>query len=238
MTHEPRREDKRITDRCPSCGNQTLFIGKSGWLTCSWIKCKNPCVGEANQQAMQALEAQVKELEEDRSRQMTLYVETMKQDLKRIEEETQRADRLQAEVERLKDEKQRRLGYQSIVYAILAELDKPGGGHLVCGDGLNPDPSAAIAAIKQLKSRQFPEGYDATDLDEAEKSIDLFEPHHAGQQAVIDALVGALRMIAERAHSVAANGGWGCVRCAFEARQHEAQANAALAAAKAKEVRT
>lgn len=32
----------RIADRCPSCGNQTLFIGAGGWLTCSWIQCKEP----------------------------------------------------------------------------------------------------------------------------------------------------------------------------------------------------
>jgi hypothetical protein len=32
----------RITTRCPSCGHQSLFIGKGGHLTCSWLECKEP----------------------------------------------------------------------------------------------------------------------------------------------------------------------------------------------------
>lgn len=33
---------ERINERCPSCGNQTLFVGTGGLLVCSWLKCKNP----------------------------------------------------------------------------------------------------------------------------------------------------------------------------------------------------
>lgn len=40
-------DQPRIADRCPSCGKQTLFIGAGGWLTCSWLKCKEPGVGRA-----------------------------------------------------------------------------------------------------------------------------------------------------------------------------------------------
>jgi hypothetical protein len=40
-------EDGRISTRCPACGHQTLFIGSAGNLTCSWLPCKNPSVGEA-----------------------------------------------------------------------------------------------------------------------------------------------------------------------------------------------
>lgn len=40
-------ETKRIMDRCPSCGSQSLFIGSDGYLTCSVVGCKNPCVGNA-----------------------------------------------------------------------------------------------------------------------------------------------------------------------------------------------
>jgi hypothetical protein len=37
----------RITTRCPSCGHQSLFIGKGGHLTCSWLECKEPGVERA-----------------------------------------------------------------------------------------------------------------------------------------------------------------------------------------------
>lgn len=36
-----------VTPRCPSCGGQTLFIGKGGHLTCSVIGCKEPGVERA-----------------------------------------------------------------------------------------------------------------------------------------------------------------------------------------------
>lgn len=39
-------EHERIANRCPACGNQTLFIGGGGWLTCSWLQCPNPCVSD------------------------------------------------------------------------------------------------------------------------------------------------------------------------------------------------
>lgn len=31
-----------IKTRCPSCGNQTLFVSDNGALCCSWIPCKDP----------------------------------------------------------------------------------------------------------------------------------------------------------------------------------------------------
>lgn len=37
----------KIVDRCPTCRNQSLFIGEGGYLTCSVIGCKNPGVGDA-----------------------------------------------------------------------------------------------------------------------------------------------------------------------------------------------
>lgn len=46
MPHTPERTmncQQRISNRCPACGNQTLFIAEGGWLTCSWLKCPNPC---------------------------------------------------------------------------------------------------------------------------------------------------------------------------------------------------
>lgn len=41
--------DPHIEDRCTSCDNQTLFIGKGGWLTCSNLSpgCKEPGVTRA-----------------------------------------------------------------------------------------------------------------------------------------------------------------------------------------------
>ncbi len=36
---------ERIEDRCPRCGNRTIFIGSGGHLTCSWLECKEPGVG-------------------------------------------------------------------------------------------------------------------------------------------------------------------------------------------------
>ena len=40
-------EQERITTRCPTCGNQTLFVGSGGNLTCSWVKCPEPGVERA-----------------------------------------------------------------------------------------------------------------------------------------------------------------------------------------------
>lgn len=34
----------RIVTRCPACGNQTLFVGEGGHLTCSWLECPAPGV--------------------------------------------------------------------------------------------------------------------------------------------------------------------------------------------------
>lgn len=42
----PARE-ARISDRCPSCGHGTLFVAPGGWLTCSWLGCKQPVVSRA-----------------------------------------------------------------------------------------------------------------------------------------------------------------------------------------------
>lgn len=36
-----------INTRCPSCGSYLLFIGSGGHLTCSFVHCKNPSVGDA-----------------------------------------------------------------------------------------------------------------------------------------------------------------------------------------------
>lgn len=47
-------EHPKIETRCPSCGNATLFIGAGGWLTCSWIACANPSVGNAIDQLKEA----------------------------------------------------------------------------------------------------------------------------------------------------------------------------------------
>lgn len=44
--HAPATKE-HISDRCPSCGHQSLFIGSGGWLTCSWIECRQPSVGRA-----------------------------------------------------------------------------------------------------------------------------------------------------------------------------------------------
>jgi hypothetical protein len=40
-------QQQRIVTTCPACGNQTLFIGSGGHLTCSWLKCKSPSVAMA-----------------------------------------------------------------------------------------------------------------------------------------------------------------------------------------------
>lgn len=34
--------EPRIRTRCPSCGNETLFVPEHGLLTCSWIQCREP----------------------------------------------------------------------------------------------------------------------------------------------------------------------------------------------------
>ena len=40
-------DPERIVTRCPTCGNQTLFIGEGGHLTCSWLTCPEPGIGRA-----------------------------------------------------------------------------------------------------------------------------------------------------------------------------------------------
>ena len=40
------RQQPKIFDRCPSCGQRSLFIGAGGFLTCGVILCKNPGVGD------------------------------------------------------------------------------------------------------------------------------------------------------------------------------------------------
>lgn len=32
----------RLKGQCPACGNETLFRGSKGYITCSWLKCSNP----------------------------------------------------------------------------------------------------------------------------------------------------------------------------------------------------
>jgi len=39
--------DTKINDKCPTCGSRSLFIGRSGWLTCGVIGCKEPGVSTA-----------------------------------------------------------------------------------------------------------------------------------------------------------------------------------------------
>lgn len=32
----------QVKGRCPWCGSQSLFVGKGGYVTCSWIECRRP----------------------------------------------------------------------------------------------------------------------------------------------------------------------------------------------------
>jgi hypothetical protein len=32
----------RVVGRCPSCLNETLFLGAGGHVTCSWVECNEP----------------------------------------------------------------------------------------------------------------------------------------------------------------------------------------------------
>lgn len=48
-TPSPANEDRdkgtdfpRLKGRCPACGNETLFRGSQGYITCSWWKCPDP----------------------------------------------------------------------------------------------------------------------------------------------------------------------------------------------------
>ena len=50
-----------ILDRCPSCENNTLFVGSGGWLTCSWLSCEEPGVTRS----VDALKERIVELETD-----------------------------------------------------------------------------------------------------------------------------------------------------------------------------
>ena len=38
---------QRINDRCPACGHMTLFVSDAGYLTCSFLGCKEPGVMRA-----------------------------------------------------------------------------------------------------------------------------------------------------------------------------------------------
>ena len=40
-------KNKRINDRCPACGHDTLFVSDAGYLTCSFLGCKEPGVMRA-----------------------------------------------------------------------------------------------------------------------------------------------------------------------------------------------
>lgn len=37
-----REDTRRVRGRCPACGSETLFLGDSGYVTCSLIDCPNP----------------------------------------------------------------------------------------------------------------------------------------------------------------------------------------------------
>jgi hypothetical protein len=52
---------EQIVTRCPSCGSQSLFIGKGGHLTCSRIDCKAPSVD----QAVEDLRAELREAKDE-----------------------------------------------------------------------------------------------------------------------------------------------------------------------------
>ena len=58
---------ERISLRCRSCNGHTIFVGKGGHLTCSYIDCKEP-----------SIERQIAQLEEDnkdvRKSNHTLYL--------------------------------------------------------------------------------------------------------------------------------------------------------------------
>ena len=66
----------RITDKCPTCGCTSLFIGSGGYLTCAVLECPNPGVGDAiarlqreRDEARERLakaEARVREVEQSR----------------------------------------------------------------------------------------------------------------------------------------------------------------------------
>lgn len=45
----------KIANRCPACGHDTLFIGSGGWLTCSWLSCRNPGLDGALEAAAEAI---------------------------------------------------------------------------------------------------------------------------------------------------------------------------------------
>lgn len=42
IDREKRDPYPRLKGRCPSCGHETLFRGENGYITCSWLKCRNP----------------------------------------------------------------------------------------------------------------------------------------------------------------------------------------------------
>lgn len=48
--------ETKIRDRCPTCGHDTLFIGEGGWLTCSWLPCREPGVSRAVKGLQERLE--------------------------------------------------------------------------------------------------------------------------------------------------------------------------------------
>jgi hypothetical protein len=31
-----------VKGHCPECGNETLFLASGGYITCSWVECRNP----------------------------------------------------------------------------------------------------------------------------------------------------------------------------------------------------
>lgn len=63
------RPPQRITTRCPACGSQTLIIGSSGHLVCSWLKCKQPSPAEWIEQVnatVEGLKVELAKVKQDR----------------------------------------------------------------------------------------------------------------------------------------------------------------------------
>lgn len=62
----PGRRERGILDRCPSCGGQGLFIGgdgysdRSGWLTCSYLECKEPVYSRALSAATAKIQSEMR----------------------------------------------------------------------------------------------------------------------------------------------------------------------------------
>jgi len=78
-TWQTRHLDPRIRTRCPSCGNDTLFIAEGGHLTCSWLECKSPGLeryteqAESDRAALEAKLTEVTKINRERGRILSDY---------------------------------------------------------------------------------------------------------------------------------------------------------------------